>query len=280
MRAKFTFFLSILVVLALSWVAPGPLFLTECPADEELVVAGTGDSQSILRILAQHFMQTGSHCVVKIPDSIGSGGGIKDVLSNRHELARTARPLKPEEQDGTLVEYPFAISPVVFVIHPSVTGITNLTNRQIIDIYTGRTHSWGQLGGPAVPIYPVDREPCDSSRTILENHMQGFREAKSVAKIFYTTPEAVAAIREHRYTIGFLPLGLALESNLHVVAIDGFAPISRDIKTGTYPYIATYALVARKPVSRRATEFIDFIYSPDAAAIMTKHGLIPLGRTH
>jgi len=269
-----TFFIAMLF-LSMSHTIMTPFF---CQATDSLEIAGTGDSQSLLRMLAPYFMQSRPDLTVEIPDSIGSGGGIKGLLANRYELVRTARPLKAKEQDGTLVEYPFALSPVVFAVHPTATGIDNLTTTQIIGIYTGAIKSWDQLGGPASPIYPVDREPGDSSRVILEDHMPGFKEMKSVAKIFYTTPETIAAISQHQYTIGFLPHGPALDAQLQVVTIDGSAPAAVDIKNGSYPYVCTYFLVARKPVSKQATQFIDFIYSPEARAFMTKRGLIPLDK--
>lgn len=272
-----TVYFSVLALI-LSLAAPAAPFLQTCRATEELVVEGTGDSQSILRILAQHFMRSRPHFNVKVPDSIGSGGGIKNLLENRCELARTARPLKDKEQNGTLVEYPFAHSPIVFAIHSSVNGISNLTTGEIIDIYTRKTKFWDRLGGADAPIYPIDREPGDSSRSILENRMQGFAAAKSLAKIFYTTPDTLLAASQHKYTISFMPLGLALDANLKVVSIDGFAPNNPNIRSGSYPYVCTYTLVARKPVPKRATEFIDFIYSPEARAIMSQHGLIPMNR--
>jgi len=273
-----TLFWSSLALILLT-AAPVSPFLNKCLANEHLVVDGTGDSQAILRMLAQQFMNSRPERIVKVPDSVGSGGGIKNLRNNRCELARTARPIKEKEQDGTLVEYRFAASPIVFAINPSVTGISNLTTGQIIDIYTGTTTVWNQLGGVEAPIYPVDREPGDSSRTILERKMKKFKEAKSVAKVFYTTPETVNALTQHRSTIGFLPLELALDSKLKAVSIDGFAPNSENIHSGNYPYVCTFSLVARKPVPQRAIEFIDFIYSPEAAAVMTKHGLMPLDRT-
>jgi len=278
MYAKTKNFVTFFIVLILLSMAHAVMTPSHCQASDRLEIAGTGDSQSLLRMLAQQFMQSRPGLTIEIPDSIGSGGGIKGLLANQYELVRTARPLKAKEQDGTLVEYPFAISPVVFAVHPSVTGIDNLTTTQIIGIYSGAITSWDQLGGPTSPIYPVDREPGDSSRVILESHMPGFREMKSVAKIFYTTPETAAAVSQHKYTIGFLPHGLALDAQLQVASIDGFAPEVEDIKNGSYPYVCTYFLVARKSASSLATEFINFIYSPDARALMTKRGLIPLDK--
>lgn len=268
----------LLVLSLLLYAAYSPFFPGSCHAEDLLEIPGSGDSQSLLRMFAQDFMKNQPDIVVDIPDSIGSTGGIKGLLNKRYELIRTARPLKDHEQNGTLIEYPFAICPVAFALHPSVTGITNLTSSQIVAIYTGAITSWEQLGGPAAPIYPVDREPGDSSRTIIEKRMEGFARAKSVAKIFYTTPETKETLRQHKFTIGFLPKCLAEEMHLTIVSIDGFEPNTANIHDGSYPYFSTFSLVAREPVSESSKQFIRYIYSSNAAKIMKQCGLIRLDK--
>jgi phosphate transport system substrate-binding protein len=215
---------------------------------------------------------------IEIPDSIGSGGGIRGLLQNRFELVRTARPPKEKEQDGSLVEHPFALSPVVFCTGPSTGGVENLSSAQVIGIYTGAITNWEQVGGLPAPIYPVDREAGDSSRSILERHMDGFKAARSVAKIFYTTPETADAIADHNYTLGFLPAGLARARGLKILSIDGVPPDRDSIDHGRYPYYGVFYLVSRGRLSKAAEAFIDYLYGADAVATIQKRGLIPIGK--
>jgi phosphate transport system substrate-binding protein len=268
----FPFFLSVvLLCLTLLFLCPG-----RCNAETHLVVPGTGDSQSLLRILATQFVKQYPEFKVDVPDSIGSSGGIRGLLQKHFELARTARPLKADEQDGSLVEYPFAASLVVFATHPSVDNVDNLSSNEILGIYTGEITQWPQAGGPDGRIYPLDRESGDSSRSIVERHMHGFKDAESIAKIIYTTPDMVDALKEHRHTIGFIPMGLAREAHLNVLSLDGVAPNSANVGNGSYPYITIYSIVACKPVSENSKRFIDFLHSVEAAATIRERGLIPL----
>lgn len=247
-------------------------------AEQPLVIAGTGDSQSLLRLIAERFMAQHPGYPIDIPDSIGSGGGIRGVLKERFEMARTARPLKPDEQDGTLVEYPFALSPIVFCAEPSVSGVKDLSSAQVIGIFTGAITRWDRVGGPPAPIYPVDREAGDSSRTIIEQRMAGFKAARSIAKIFYTTPETVEAIAEHHYTLGFLPLGLAKSHGLAIFSIDGVSPDRDSVGNGRYPYVTVFYLVCRGRPSKSARMFIDYLYRKDGVDIIEQQGLIPVER--
>ena len=247
-------------------------------AEQSLVIAGTGDSQSLLREIAIEFMQQYPDKHIDVPDSIGSGGGIKGLLKGQYVLARTARGLKANEQNGTLVEYAFAISPVVITTNTSDSNVTNLSSAQVVDIYTGKIPRWEKVGGAAAPIYPVDREAGDSSRDVLERHLNGFKEAKSIAKIFYNTQETYEAIANHQHTIGYLPLDLAKVVGLNVLSIDGIKPDKLNIEIGKYPYVSKFYLVSHKDMTPEAKMFIDFIYSEHALNIIKAKGLIPINR--
>ncbi|RMG32595.1 MAG: phosphate ABC transporter substrate-binding protein, partial [Gammaproteobacteria bacterium] len=84
-------------------------------AESVLVVPGTGDAIAILRALASDFnaLHRGD-MRVDVPDSVGSSGGIRAVMRGEAELARTARPLKPQEKGAGLRAEPWATYPVVF----------------------------------------------------------------------------------------------------------------------------------------------------------------------
>ena len=247
------------------------LFYTFPIHAETLVVSGTGDSQSLLRALAPLFEQSHPGVTVKVPDSIGSGGGIRAISQGTIDLARTARPLKEKEKQG-LIQHPFAVSPVVFVTHPSVLGIENLTTEQILGIFSGNFRNWQLLGGPDNRIYSITREKGDSSRRVLDRNLAGFSAIKPVGKTFYSTPNTVEAITGHRYTIGYLPLSEALHSKVNILALDGVAPSMENLASGSYPLVNTFYIVSKGEPTGIAKKFLDFLYSKEARAIIEQYG--------
>jgi len=242
-----------------------------------LSIAGTGDSQSLLKRLAAEFHQTvpGRDIIVSIPDSVGSSGGIKALAAGKVSLARTARPLKDGGKKQGLRQFRFALSPVVIAVHPSVKGINNISSRQVSEIYSGQIRNWKQLGGEKHPIYAIDREAGDSSRSILEKHLDGFPKGKTSAKIFYTTPEAEAAIAEHKFTIGFLPLSVAKSHGLKVLSVDGIKPTEGNVIKDDYKYVTPFYIVSRAKPSAAEKTFIDFLYTEQAKKVIRASGSVP-----
>ena len=92
----------------------------------------------------------------------GTSAGIQMLLNGQLDFAQTSRPLTPEEkrqaeQEGlTLQEIPVAIEGVAVVTHLEVS-LTNVSQAQLRDIYTGQLTNWQQLGGRDLPIVPISR---------------------------------------------------------------------------------------------------------------------------
>ncbi|MBP0651644.1 substrate-binding domain-containing protein, partial [Mycobacterium tuberculosis] len=81
-----------------------------------------------------------------IPPSIGSGGGIAAVASDRAVLARVARPLSEAERAQGLTAVPIVRIPSAIFAHPSA-GVTALTAAQLTGIFAGTTTAWTDVGG-------------------------------------------------------------------------------------------------------------------------------------
>lgn len=257
-----------LLLLACLWIQPAL-------AQENLMVAGTGENQEVVRTLAKQFETTHPGITVEVPDSIGSGGGIKALQKGKTDLARTGRPLKDMKKSG-LVEVMFGKTPVVFVTHPAVTKVDNLTTAQILAIYSGKITNWREVGGPDAKIYPTSREVGDSARLVLEAAMPGFKDLQFVSKEFFTSAEAVQAVRDHEFTIGYVSLASSYGKGLNVIKIDGKNPIPGPDGKIDYPYLVPFYLVSVEQPSPLAKQFIDFSLSADGRAILLANGAVPV----
>jgi phosphate transport system substrate-binding protein len=243
---------------------------------QSITIAGTGDCQSLLRVLAKAFNKSFEDARIRIPDSIGSSGGIKALIDGKVDLARVARPLKPHEQKKGLSYHLFAKNPVVFVVHPDVKSLDNLDVGQIIDIYAGKTNRWEQLGGSQGKIYALTREPGDSSLSIINGQVPGFKDiAKSAAKVYFSTPETVEALVRHKNTIGFIPLTEVKGTGLRVIKVNAVSPSVENVTMGKYKLTTSFAIVSKGKLSGFAKTFVNYLYSAPGRVIITEFGAIP-----
>ena len=117
--------------------------------------------------------------------SIGSGGGIKQIKSRTVDFGASDKPLKPEElQEAGLTQFPTVVGGVVPVVNiPGIQpGQLKLTGPLLADIYMGKITKWNDpairqinpgVNLPATGIYPVRRS--DGSGTTFV-----FTDRKSV----------------------------------------------------------------------------------------------------
>lgn len=271
--------LALLAILALSsFPAQARQPEEQKPSDNPrvLVIPGTGDSQVLLHKLALLYTRNRPGTTVEIPESIGSGGGIRSVINGKNEIARVARPLTEKESGQGLKAKIFAQSPIVFAVNPGTAGVENLTLEQIRGIYAGKIQQWDGLGGTG-KIYVMHREEGDSSRTVLENLIPGFKEISIPAgSTVYSTPEAVQTLMASPNTIGYLPMPATIGTGLKVLSVQDVAPSAVTVRQKKYQLVVPFALVWKDTLSPLAQDFLDFLSSPIARKLMLENGAIPV----
>lgn len=253
------------------------LFTTTPAIAETITIAGTGDSQTLLCQLAQAFRLKNPGAQVLIPNSVGSGGGIKLLLAGHSELARIARPLKPKEQASGLQHRIFAYSPIVFVANLPDPCLQSVSASEIKDIFRGSLNNWNQLGScKEHKIYVANREDGDSSRSVLEQKIPGLKEIEQLAgRTIYSTPETYDTINRYPYSFGYLPKSQVLDGHLTILDYEGIAPSVDNVQNGHYPLVVPLGIVWRGEPTGVTKQFIDFLTTVEARDMMLRMHAIP-----
>lgn len=257
------------------------VFSTVAIGAENIVVPGTGDSQKLLRALADDFQERHPGVQIDIPESVGSIGGIKRVLNNENDIARVARTLTEQEKSMGLKNRVFAYSPVVFAANLPTPCVKNLTRSQIVDIYGGRITSWHQLDDscPEHKVYVANREEGDSSRTIITAQIPQFGRIEDYAgKVIYSTPETLEILKRYPHTIGYIPLSMVLNSDLVFFNFEGVAPTIENIGSEDYELAVPLGIVWTGELDGLPEAFVDYLVSPPARQIILDNGAVPARR--
>ncbi len=245
-------------------------------AREKIVIAGTGDSQTLLCLLAAAFESANPGKKVEVQDSIGSSGGIKSLVNGKCDLARIARPLKLKEKSYNLHYKEFAFSPIVFAASANVKGVDNLTEEQVTGIYSGAINSWDALGGEKARIYVVMREEGDSCLETIKNNISRWKNIETFAgEIIFSTPEAVNIISRHNNTIGFIPVEMVDKAKMKVLKLGGILPSVENVRNKSYKLIVPFSIVWKDDLDGLAKAFVEFLFSPAAQKIMLANGVVP-----
>ena len=249
------------------------LCLTASAQAGDLSVVGTGDGIDLLRALGAAYTADHPDTNVIVPPSIGSGGGVAAVGSNKEVLARIARPLSDSEKEAGLIATPVFRLPSAFFVHRSA-GVSSLTTAQLADIYRGKITNWRDVGGPDVRIKVVRREDQDSTLLVLRQSMPGWKDLAITekSKMAVTTQEGIDTVKEVPGAIGFGPFTKALEMELVVLKIDGHYPTDRD-----YPSAVTLSFVHKETtVTPEAKRFIGYVKAAKAKTVLTSMGGVPI----
>lgn len=241
----------------------------------QLSVVGTGDGLEILRAVAKAFEADFPGDFVEVPPSIGSGGAIASVGSDREMLGRIARPLTANELASGLVYHPVFRVPTAFYVHPDVRP-RSLTSLQLRTIFSGEVGDWSELGGPAMRIRIVRREEADSSLAVLRAALPAFRDLRFTerSKLAQTTQEAIESIRDNPGAIGFAPFSAALAKELGVIKVDGLSPEDEGYASG----VELALIYKSERLTSEARRWISYFTSDRARRIIRGYGAKPVVR--
>lgn len=250
------------------------LALSAAPAAaSEIAVVGTGDGIDVLRAIGAAYSADQPNVRIVVPPSIGSGGGLAAVGSDKEVLARVARPLSDSERALGLVETQVFRLPSAVFVNKSA-GVTGITAPQLAAIYAGKVTNWRELGGADARIKVVRREDNDSTLLVLRQSMPGWNDLvlTDKAKTATTTQDAINTVKEVEGAIGFGPYTTNLDLDLVVLRIDGKFPTD-----DPYPSAVTVSFVHKlTTVTPAARQFIDYARSDKARSILVSMGGVPV----
>lgn len=237
---------------------------------EKLVIVGTGAGMPVLEKVGAAFTRKYPKIKIVLPESIGSGGGIKAVGEDQNILGRVARNISDKEKKYGLIQYPLAELPIVFYVNKSVL-IESITPAQACAIYSGSVRRWEDISGGKGFIRVIRREEGDSSLKILLKMLPGFKDIEQtrISKVTYTDQETIHTCIHQKNSIAYGAFpdvkGVA---GIRVLRISGISPSDKN-----YAYFCPLGLVYKeKNLHGSLQKFIEFLSSETAQKAIADAG--------
>jgi phosphate transport system substrate-binding protein len=197
----------------------------------------------------------------------GTHGAYVNVIEGQSDLALVARrpsadELARAEEKGVALDLdPIALDAFVFLVHHR-NPVTNLSAKQIRDIYGGRLKSWQEVGGPDERIRAYQRNPNSGSQELMESLvMKGAAmmkpESGRTRSLVHNSMGGPYIALTHdqqgmAYSVYYYEHYMAASPNTRTLAVDGVQPSYETILNRSYPYVAEVYVVTRKGLDSNA----------------------------
>ena len=212
----------------------------------------------------------------------GSGTGLTQVFGGQAAIGDS--DIFGEEANGIdakqLEDHQVCIEPFAIAANPSV-NITNLTQDQVISIWTGKVTNFKDVGGPDQAIVIINRPASSGTRATFKRYaLNGMNEKQGTALTEDSSGAVAAAIKGTPGAIGYLALAYFLQNkDLKTVNFNGKTPTIENISDNSYPIWAYGHMYTKGPAMGLAKAFIDYILSNDVQnTIVPNNGYFSVGQ--
>ena len=212
----------------------------------------------------------------------GATRGIRDAVGLRMDMGGSCRMSLPTVNRTELHAslHPVAWDALVVITHKS-NPISNLSQKQIQDIYRGKITHWRQISkkAPNAPIHLYIRKGKVSGvgytiRQYLFKNSEIDFVTKSKYKMRSSGP-LEKSIEKDKYGIGITGVSSARKRNVKILHIDNHSPTYENVARGKYLLYRPLYLVTSPTPSKKVKDFVSFAKSREGRAIIKKNGTVP-----
>ena len=222
----------------------------------------------------------------------GSGTGIASLINKTVDIANASRQIKDEEvkeakSNGVEpVEHIIARDAIAVIVNPE-NPVSQLTLKQISDIYSGRISNWSEVGGDNRPIVRLSRETNSGTHvyfleTVLRLGNKDDKTLFSMDTLLLPSSEGIVAeVRQNPNALGYDGLGY-VPKDLKMIAIAKEAggayvlPSIATVNDKSYPIARDLYMYTNGEPTGIVKTYLDWILSDEAQQIVADLGFVPV----
>ncbi|MCP4048480.1 MAG: ABC transporter substrate-binding protein [Gammaproteobacteria bacterium] len=268
-----------LKLMATIWIA-GAVLLGYANAQDRntLTIGGTGSALGGMKILADAYEKTNPDLKIVVLPSLGSGGGINALVSEKIDISLSARPLKPAEQAKNIIASKYARTPVVFATHHD-TSVENVGLDELPAIYRGEHSNWSDGMRRRLVIRP----PGESDTKLLKSLSAELKQAVALAAkrddlfVALTDQQNADVLERVRGSFGLTTIGQVMSENRQIkfLSYNGQKGNLENLRNNTYKFVKSLFLVTSVKPTLTVRAFLEFVRSEEGERILLASGFLP-----
>lgn len=215
----------------------------------------------------------------------GSGVGLAALINGSTDIANSSRPIKSSEVEKLKAKYgskgveiPCAKDGLSVFINKGNT-VSELTIKQIGDIFSGKITNWKEVGGADAKIQLYGRESSSGTFEFFKEHVVK-TDFSPRCQTLPGTAAIVNAVKKDKYSIGYGGAAYAEGVKDCKVKKDakskGILPTVATIKNNSYPITRYLYMYLKSKPTGQSKAFVDWILSPAGQSLIAEVGYYPL----
>lgn len=245
-----------------------------------LTAVGSTAMQPFVEEAGKSFMNNNPQVQINVQGG-GSGQGLTAALNDTADLGNS--DVFAEEKDNIdakkLQDHKVFVVGIAPVVHPNV-GVTNLSQQQLIDIFTGKIKNWKEVGGKDRAIVLVNRPESSGTRATfatfgLKNNEE-FRAKDGIVEDSSGTVRKIVSQTEG--AIGYLAFSY-IDDSVKALTLEGIQPNNENVATNKWKIWAYEHMYTNKNGKNKQLEdaFIAYILSDEIQqGLVKKLNYIPI----
>ena len=243
---------------------------------DKLILTGSSTIAPLAVELAYAFEQLHPDVEIDVQTG-GSSRGINDVRLGLSNIGMASRELKPEEQD--LQSQTIAYDGITIILN-SENPVSNITDEQVVAIYTNKINNWSELGGPNYPITVVNKAEGRSTLELFLNYFKIKNTQVIPDVVIGDNQQGIRTVAGNPWAIAYVSIGTAEYESQHkqpikLLSLGGIDASTATVKTGEFPLSRPLNFVTASVPNGWAKEFIAFSQSAQAHSLIIDQYFIP-----
>lgn len=209
----------------------------------------------------------------------GSTTGIAAIIDNTAQIGMSSRLAKPAEivaanAKGVTLKETIVAYDGLGVIVNSANPITNLTKKQVEQIFTGEVTDWSAVGGKGGKISIYTRNTSSGTYSDWKELAMKKRDYAPSAQKMAGHEQIAAEVGKNADGIGYVGLAYMKAAGIKIVTIDGAAPSGEAVRNQKWPYARPTFYYTNGDPTGLAKQFVDFTVGPTGQKIVDSVGFV------
>lgn len=256
------------------------LFLVSCEDLErqKIIVTGSSTVAPLLAEIAKRY--EAEHPDIRIDvQTGGSSRGINDPVKGLADIGMSSRALKDSEMEGR-VTHVLARDGVAFIVHAE-NPVEELSDEQILGIFTGKFDDWNQVGGSGGPITAANRADGRSELELMMDFYDLNREDFQVDLITGENQHGIKTVAGDPNAITYMSVGasefdVANGVPIKLLPLQGIPASSKTVASGTFPLGRPLLLVTTPEPPPHVWAFVEFARSAQVHDLVKQQSYVPV----